>query len=145
MSSQSTEVSTRKQYWSTLLNNVKLLGIKFFFIKFVDHLKSTVNQKLNSIKILFYLSLYIKDQFFKNFIQPRFDYCSSRAIYFNKTLVNRIKRLYIICLFRWTGIIFLNHSSIQKIIILKPYNLIPYEIRLFYKLNIFCYTWYIKQ
>ena len=77
-----------------VVDEFKLLGIlidhNLFFNKFVDRLKSTVNQKLYSIKRLFYLSLNIKVQFFKTFIQPHFDYCSSLAVYFNKTLINRI-------------------------------------------------------
>ena len=39
-----------------------------------------------------------------------------------------------------TGISFLNHSLSQQFTILKPYNLLPFEIRLFYKLKIFCYN-----
>ena len=93
----------------------KLLGISIdhnlFFNKTVDRLKSFVNQKLYSIKKLFYLSFNIKVQFFKTYIQPHFDYCSSLAVYFNKTLVNRIERFYNICLFLLTGIPFLNHST----------------------------------
>ena len=127
-----------------VVEEFKLLGItidhNLFFIKYVDRLKSTVNQKLYSIKRLFYLSLNIKVQFFKTFIQPHFDYCSSLAIYFNKTLVNRIERFYNICLYRLTGIPFITHSLTQQFIILKPYNLLPYKIRLFYKFNIFCYN-----
>ena len=129
-----------------VVDEFKLLGIlidhNLFFNKFVDRLKSTVNQKLYSIKRLFYLSLNIKVQFFKTFIQPHFDYCSSLAVYFNKTLVNRIERFYNICLFRLTGIPFLNHSLSQQFTILKPYNLMPFKIRLFYKLNNFCYNIY---
>ena len=41
-----------------------------FFNKYISRLKSTVNQKLYSIKKLIYLSLKIKVQFFKTFIQP---------------------------------------------------------------------------
>ena len=127
-----------------VVDEFKLLGItidhNLFFIKYVDRLKSTVNQKLYSIKRLFYLSLNIKLQFFKTFIQPHFDYCSSLAIYFNKTLVNKIERFYNICLYRLTGIPFITHSLTQQFIILKPYNLLPYKIRLFYKFNIFCYN-----
>ena len=92
------------------------------------------------IKKLFYLSLNIKFQFFKTFIQPHFDYGSSLAVYFSKTLLNRIERFYNICLFRLTGISILNYSLIQQLPILKPFNLLPYKIRLFNKLNTFCYN-----
>ena len=81
-----------------------------------------------------------------NFSKRLFSLCSSSlAIYFKKTLVNIIERFYNICLFRLTDISFLNHSLIQQFIILKPYNLMPYKIRLFYKFNIFCYNNYIHE
>ena len=108
-------------------NSNLVLGItidhNIFLIKYVDRLKSTVNQKLYSIKRLFYLSLNIKVQFIKTFIQLHFDYCSTLAIYFNKTLVNRIERFYNICLFRLTGIPFITHSLTQQIKNLKPYKI----------------------
>ena len=139
-----------------VVDEFKLLGItidhNLFFNKYLNRLKSSVNQKLYSIKKLFYLSLNIKFQFFKTFIQPHFDYCSSLAVYFNKTLLNRIERFYNICLFRLTGISLLNQPLEQQLPILKPFNMLPYKIRLFYKLNIFCYNiinykilTYIKQ
>ena len=125
-----------------VVDEFKLLGItidhNLLFNKYADRLKSTVNQKLYSIKKLFYLSLNIKVQFFKTFIQPHVDDCSSLAVYFNKTLVNRIERFYNICLFRLTGIPFLNHSLTQQSLILKPFNLLPFKIRLFFKFNTFC-------
>ena len=112
------------------------------FVLFLEKLplKSSVNQKLYLIKKLFYLSLNIKIQFFKTLIHPHFDYCSSLAVYFNKTLVNRIERFYNIRLFRLSGIFFLNHSLNQQFLILKPFNLLPYKIRLFFKFNTFCYN-----
>ena len=111
----------------------------------MDRLKLSVNQKLYSIKKLFYLSLNIKVQFFKTFIQPHFDYCSSLAVYLNKTLVNTIERFYKNFLFRLTGIPFLNHSLTQQLSILKPFNLLPYKIRIFYKFNTFCYNIFNKK
>ena len=101
------------------VDEFKLLGITIDHNLFFN--KSTVNQRLYSIKRLFYLSFNIKVKFLKTFIQSHFDYCSSLAFYFNKTLVNRIERLYINCLFRFTGISFLNISLTQQFIILKPY------------------------
>ena len=46
---------------------------------------------------------------FITFIHPHFDYCKSVAIYFSKTLSNRIERFYNICISRLTDIFFLNH------------------------------------
>ena len=95
-----------------------------------------MNQKLYSIKTLFYFSLNFKVQFFKTFIQPHFDNCSSLAVYFNITLMNRIERFYNICLFRLTSIPFLNHSPTQQSLFLKPFNFFPFKIRLFFKLTL---------
>ena len=59
-----------------VVDEFKLNGItinhNLFFNKFVVRLKSSVNQKLYSIKRLIYLSLNIKFQFLKPFIQPHF-------------------------------------------------------------------------
>ena len=88
----------------------KLLGITIdhqSINEYISRLKSSVNQKLYSIKRLFYMSLKIKVQFSKTFIQPHFDYCSYLAVYFNKSLLNRIYRFHNIYLFRLTDI-FLN-------------------------------------
>ena len=67
-----------------VVDEFKLLGKTIdhilLFNKYVDRLKSSVNQKLYSIKKLFYLSPNIKFQFFKTLIQPHFDYCSSQFI-----------------------------------------------------------------
>ena len=72
-----------------VVDEFKLLGItidhNLLYNRYVVHLKSSVNQKLYSIKMLFYLSLNIKVKFFKTFILSHFDYCSSLAVYFNKT------------------------------------------------------------
>ena len=56
--------------------------------------------------------------------------------------MNRIERFYNICLFRLTCIPFLNHSLTQQSLILKPFNLLPFKIRLFFKFNTFCYNIY---
>ena len=44
-----------------------------------------------------------------------------------------------ISLFRLTGISLFNFLA-QQLAILKPFNLIPYKIDLFYKLNFFSYN-----
>ena len=53
-----------------VVDEFKLLGItidhNLLFNKYVNRLKSSVNQKMYSIKKLFYLSLNIKVQFFQN-------------------------------------------------------------------------------
>ena len=47
-----------------------------------------------SIKRLFFLSSSVKLQFFKSFIQPYFDYCSTLLIYFPKSTIQKIKNSY---------------------------------------------------
>ena len=76
-----------------IVDEFKLLGITIDN-KYAIRLKSSVNQKLYSIKQMFYLSLNIKVKIFKTFIQPHFDNCSSLCVYFNKTLVYRIEHFY---------------------------------------------------
>ncbi len=58
-----------------------------------------MTQKLFAIKKIFYLSYSIKLHFFKTFILPHFDFCSSLFIYFSNTLLENIKGLYNNCLF----------------------------------------------
>ena len=41
----------------------------------------------------------IKVHFFKTFLLPHFDYCASLFIYFSNTLINKLKKLYNLCLF----------------------------------------------
>jgi len=60
----------------------------------------SINKRLFSIKKLFYLSFQVKLQFFKTFILPYFDYCSTLFIYFNKTTIQKIANSYYYCLSR---------------------------------------------
>ena len=59
----------------------KLLGViidsKLNVHDQIKNLKSLVNRKLYGIKHMFYLSKNVKFHFFKSFIMPHFDYCSS--------------------------------------------------------------------
>ena len=59
----------------------KLLGVeidnKLSFSQYVGELKRSINKKLYSIKRIFYLPTAVKIQFFKTFVMPYFDYCSS--------------------------------------------------------------------
>ena len=88
---------------SEVVNEFRLLGViidnKLCFKKHVENTKFLVNRKLFSIKKIFYLSLSVKLQFFKTFILPHFDYCSSLAIFYTKTLLNSIEKFFNICIF----------------------------------------------
>jgi len=85
-----------------VVNSFKLLGItiddNLNFHHYASDLKKSVCRKLYSIKRLFYLSFSVKLQFFKTFIQPYFDYCSTIFIYFSKSAIQRIANYFYICL-----------------------------------------------
>ena len=61
-------------------------------------------RKLYSIKCLFYLSFKVKLQFFKTFITPYFDFCSTILLYFPKTTIQKIFNSYNYCLTKLLGI-----------------------------------------
>jgi len=68
----------------------KLFGVtidnKLNFETYASMIKKSVNKKLYSIKRLFYLCQSVKLQFFKSFIMPHLDYCSTLFCYFPKDL-----------------------------------------------------------
>ena len=119
----------------------KLLGCtiddKLRFDKHVKNLKSAVCSKLFTIKNLFFLSFDIKVHFFKTFLLPHFDYCSSLFVYFSNTLLNKLYKLYNLCLYILLRLE-LNHLSIEaQQDILKPLNIMPFKYRLFYRFSLF--------
>jgi len=87
-----------------VVDSFKLLGItidnKLNFSKFVGDIRLAINRRLYSIKKLFYLSFQVKLQFFKTFLFPYFDYCSTIFIYFNKSAIQKIANCYYLCLSR---------------------------------------------
>jgi hypothetical protein len=90
-----------------------------------------INKRLFCIKRLTYLPLSVRLQFFKTFILPSFDYCSSLSIYYTKTLIQKTCNIYYFCLFKLFGLKFdeaLNSTEIYQILI--KYNLLPIQFRL---------------
>ena len=87
-----------------VVDTFKLLGIaidnKLNFLKHVAKLRRSINVKLFTIKRLFYLSTSVKIQFFKTFIMPLFDYCSTLFIYFPKSSIQKLKNCYDFCLLK---------------------------------------------
>ena len=87
-----------------VVQEFKLLGVtidsKLNFMAYSSLLKKAIIKKLYSIKRLFYLCDTVKLQFFKTFIAPHFDYCSSLYMYFPKTTIQRIFSCYNYCLFK---------------------------------------------
>ena len=82
---------------------LRLLGVnndnKLNFKKHVENVKCLVNRKLFSIKKIFYLSQSVKLQFFKTFILPHFDCCSSLVIHFSKTLLINLEKFFYVCIY----------------------------------------------
>jgi hypothetical protein len=85
-----------------VVDSFKLLGVtideKLNFSKHVSNVRKIINFKLFGIKRIFYLCNSVKIQFFKTFILPCFDYCSSLLIYFPKSTIQKISNCYNMCL-----------------------------------------------
>lgn len=86
-----------------VVKSFKLLGIiindDLNFNEYIGTLRRKVNQRLYSIKGLFFLSLRVKIQFLKTFILPYFDYCSSLIIYFSREIIQKLANSYNNCIF----------------------------------------------
>jgi len=127
-----------------VVKSFKLLGItidnKLNFSKYVGDLRTTVNRKMFSIKRLFYLATSVKIQFFKSFILPYFDFCSTLTLYFSKQMIQKVANAYNYCLFKLIGFrAIVNYSTEFNIVNnnLSKYNLFNYQHRLLNKFLIF--------
>ena len=122
----------------------KLLGIvidqNLSFIAHVNDLKKRVNTRLYSIRKIFYLSERVRLQFFKSFILPIFDYCSSLFVYFNKTVLHSLENFFNVCLFRLLNLDIKYLSLSDQFILLSKFNLLPLRVRLFYRVNFLVYN-----
>jgi hypothetical protein len=102
--------------------NFKLLGVtidnKLNFNKFTSELRNKIIQKMYSIKKLFQLSSSVKTQFFKTFILPYFDYCSTLSIYYAKTAIQRMCNCYNLCLLKLFKLKNISQTNIE----LNNYN-----------------------
>ena len=91
-----------------VVDQFKLLGVtidkKLNFLNYASILKNSVIKKLYSIKRLFYLSFNVKLQFFKTFIAPHFDFCSTIYLYFPKATLYKIFNCYNYCISKLLGI-----------------------------------------
>ena len=85
-----------------VVHNFRLLGVtiddKLNFLTHTSNIRRSVNIRLYSIHKLFYLPFQVKLQFFKTFILPHFDYCSTLLIYFSKRAIQRLADSYFICI-----------------------------------------------
>ena len=123
----------------TLVDEFKLLGFyvdnKLNFLKHISYLVKKVNPKLYLFKKLFYLSLSVKIQFFKSFILPYFDYCSTLIIYFPKYVIQKLHTFYYTCIYKLFGFSFHKKSADEVELFLKKYKLFSLEYRLFTRLG----------
>lgn len=129
-----------------VVSNFKLLGVtldeKLNFLQHVGQLRQSINKRLFSIKNIFFLSFPVKIQFFKSFILPYFDYCSTLLIYFPKYSVQKIANTYNQCLFR----LFKFKSTINQLSdfnnfnnMLESYKLSNFQHRILERLCVFIY------
>jgi hypothetical protein len=91
-----------------VVTTFKLLGVKLDnklkFDAFTSEVRNRIVQRMHSIKKLFQLSTSVKLQFFKSFLLPYFDYCSTLSIYYSKTAIQRMCNCFNLCLFKLFGI-----------------------------------------
>ena len=127
-----------------VVSEFKLLGCtiddKLTFVKHFKNVKAAVCSKLFAIKNLFFLSFDIKVHFFKTFLLPHFDYCSSLFVYFSNALINKLYKLYNLCLYILLRLELTQLSIEQQQSLLKPFNLLPYKFRLFYRFSLFSHN-----
>ena len=60
-------------------------------------------------------------------------------MYFTKTLINSIERFFNLCFFKITKINLSDFSLKAQSMKLAEFKLFPFKIRLFFRLNVFCY------
>ena len=109
------------------------------FKNYVSKLKKSINVKLFSIKKVQYLSQAVKIHFFKTFVLPHFDYCISLIIFFGEKLILSLEKFFNICIFRLTGVKLFNLNIFEQKSLLVKFNILPYKMRVFSRITIFCY------
>jgi hypothetical protein len=129
-----------------VVNSFKLLGVtidnRLSFSKHTAEIRISVNKRLYSIKKLFYLPFTVKMQFFKTFILPFFDYCSTIYIYFPKSTIQKLSNSYFLCLyklFNFKETITVSDDYNKFNIFLEKYNLKCFQHRMIFRLAIFIY------
>jgi hypothetical protein len=124
------------------VNEFKLLGItidnKLSFESHISNLSQTINSKLFSIKRIFYLSTSVKIQFFKTFLLPYFDYCSTLLIYCSKAVIQKLANKYYLCLhklFNFDGQEFADFNDINNCL-MEKFDIPAFQHRLFHRLSV---------
>ena len=87
-----------------VVSSFKLLGVtldnKLKFDMFTSELRKKILVKMYSIKKLHQLCYSVKLQFFKSFVLPYFEYCSTLSIYFTKTALQRMCNCFNMCMLK---------------------------------------------
>ena len=72
----------------------------------------------------------VKMLFFKSFLMPYFDYCSSLCIYFNTAALHKLNKMFFICLFKLFKFKFENQTLSQINEFLNQYGINSLQFRL---------------
>ena len=129
-----------------VVDNFKLLGVvidnRLNFLQHVSELRTSINKRIHSINRLFFLAHKVKLQFFKSFILPFFDYCSSLLIYFPKRAIQKMANSYNFCLYKLLNVrcsVFKNEDFNQLNNELSKHNIENFQHRIIKRLSRFIY------
>ncbi len=129
-----------------VVNNFKLIEItiggNLSFYKYTSEMRLSINKRLYSIIKLFYLPFRVKMKFFKTFILPFFDYCSTIYIYFPKKTIQKISNSYFLCLYKLFNFrknIILSADFNKFNIFFEKYNLKCFQRTQIFRLAIYIY------
>ena len=129
-----------------IVNDFKLLGIiisrNLDFSAHVSAIKKGINIRLFAIKKIYYLAASVKLQFFKSFILPYFDYCMSLSIYYSRSDLLQLEKLYNFCVFKLLKTNLKGVSIEAQQASLEPFRLQPFRTRVYIRLAIFVYNVY---
>ena len=116
-----------------VVETFKLLGVtidnKLTFNAFASIQCNQINKKMYTIKRLFYLPFEVKIQFFKTFLLPYFDYCISLLIYYQKSAIQRLSKMYYLCLNKLFNFSFLDQTHDEINCFLSNYNISSFHHR----------------
>ena len=127
-----------------VVDEFKLLGViinrNLDISSHVNAIKRGINTRLFSIKKIYFLPISVRLQFFKSFIQPFFGYCLSLSIYYSRSNLHQLEKLYNFCFLKLLNINLKYTAHQDQIAILKQFRLLPFRVRLYFKVSIFTYN-----
>ncbi len=92
-----------------------------------------------NLKLKVYLRWIHNFEYFKSFILPHFDYCSSLFVYFSITLISWIESLFNSVVFRLFKIDLKPLTLHEQYSLLSEMNILPFRFRFFYRFSTFCF------